>query len=251
MYKLVLIRHGESQWNLENRFTGWTDVDLTDNGRAEAKAAGELLRAEGYGFDIAYTSVLRRAIRTLWIALDAMDLMWLPVVKSWRLNERHYGALQGLNKAETAARYGEQQVLTWRRAYAIAPEPLAPDDARWAGNDPRYKHLAPQEIPATECLRDTVARVIPFWNDSIAPAISRGRRVVVAAHGNSLRALIKYLDGISDDDIVGLNIPTARPLVYELDGQLKPLRRFYLGDADEIARAAAAVAAQGRAQAGA
>jgi len=248
MYKLVLLRHGESQWNLENRFTGWTDVDLTDNGRAEAKAAGELLRAEGYGFDIAYTSVLRRAIRTLWIALDAMDLMWLPVVKTWRLNERHYGALQGLNKAETAARYGEQQVLTWRRAYAIAPEPLAPDDARWAGNDPRYRHLAPHEVPATECLRDTVARVIPFWNDSIAPAISRGRRVVVAAHGNSLRALIKYLDGISDDDIVGLNIPTARPLVYELDARLKPLRHYYLGDPDEIARAAAAVAAQGRTQ---
>ena len=251
MYKLVLLRHGESRWNLENRFTGWTDVDLTDNGRAEAKAAGELLRAEGYVFDIAYTSVLRRAIRTLWITLDAMDLMWLPVVKSWRLNERHYGALQGLNKAETAARYGEQQVLTWRRAYAIAPEPLAADDPRWAGNDPRYKHLAPGEIPATECLRDTVARVIPFWNDSIAPAVSRGRRVIVTAHGNSLRALIKYLDGISDDDIVSLNIPTARPLVYELDEQLKPLRHYYLGDADEIARAAAAVAAQGRAQANA
>lgn len=251
MYKLVLLRHGESQWNLDNRFTGWTDVDLTDNGRAEAKAAGELLRAEGYTFDIAYTSMLRRAIRTLWITLDAMDLMWLPVVKSWRLNERHYGALQGLNKAETAARYGEQQVLTWRRAYAIAPEPLAPDDPRWAGNDPRYRHLAPTDIPATECLRDTVARVIPFWNDSIAPALGRGRRVIVTAHGNSLRALIKYLDGVSDDDIVGVNIPTARPLVYELDEQLKPLRHYYLGNADEIARAAAAVAAQGRAHAGA
>jgi len=248
MFKLVLLRHGESQWNLDNRFTGWTDVDLTDNGRKEAKAAGELLQREGYGFDIAYTSVLRRAIRTLWITLDTMDLMWLPVVHSWRLNERHYGALQGLNKAETAARFGEQQVLTWRRAYAVAPDPLTPDDPRWAGRDPRYKHLAPSDIPATECLRDTVARVLPFWKDSIAPAIQRGRRVIVAAHGNSLRALIKYLDGISDDDIVGLNIPTARPLVYELDDQLRPMRHYYLGDAEEIARATAAVAAQGQAR---
>jgi len=248
MFKLVLLRHGESQWNLDNRFTGWTDVDLTDNGRKEAKAAGELLQREGYGFDIAYTSVLRRAIRTLWITLDTMDLMWLPIVHSWRLNERHYGALQGLNKAETAARFGEQQVLTWRRAYAVAPDPLTPDDPRWAGRDPRYKHLAPSDIPATECLRDTVARVLPFWKDSIAPAIQRGRRVIVAAHGNSLRALIKYLDGISDDDIVGLNIPTARPLVYELDDQLRPMCHYYLGDADEIARATAAVAAQGQAR---
>ena len=251
MFKLVLLRHGESQWNLENRFTGWTDVDLTEKGRQEARAAGELLRNEGYAFDIAYASVLKRAIRTLWIALDAMDRMWLPVVHSWRLNERHYGALQGLNKAETAARYGEQQVLVWRRAYAVAPDALTPDDPRWAGRDPRYKHLQPHEIPATECLRDTVARVIPFWKDSIAPAISRGRRVVVAAHGNSLRALIKYLDNVSDDDIVGLNIPTARPLVYELDAELRPIRHYYLGDADEIARATAAVAAQGRAAASA
>jgi 2,3-bisphosphoglycerate-dependent phosphoglycerate mutase len=251
MYKLVLLRHGESQWNLENRFTGWTDVDLTENGRREARAAGELLKREGFGFDIAYTSVLRRAIRTLWICLDEMDLMWLPVVHSWRLNERHYGALQGLNKAETAARYGDAQVLTWRRAYAVAPDPLLPEDPRWAGRDPRYRHLAAADIPATECLRDTVARVLPFWKDSIAPAIQRGRRVVVTAHGNSLRALIKYLDGISDDDIVGLNIPTARPLVYELDDQLQPLRHYYLGDAAEIARAAAAVAAQGRSQSGA
>jgi 2,3-bisphosphoglycerate-dependent phosphoglycerate mutase len=251
MFKLVLLRHGESQWNLENRFTGWTDVDLTEQGRLEARAAGELLRREGYAFDIAYASVLKRAIRTLWIALDAMDQMWLPVVHSWRLNERHYGALQGLNKAETAARFGEQQVLVWRRAYAVAPDPLTPDDPRWAGRDPRYKHLQPHEIPATECLRDTVARVIPFWKDSIAPAIQRGRRVVVAAHGNSLRALIKYLDQISDDDIVGLNIPTARPLVYELDADLRPIRHYYLGDAAEIARATAAVAAQGRAAAGA
>jgi 2,3-bisphosphoglycerate-dependent phosphoglycerate mutase len=251
MFKLVLLRHGESQWNLENRFTGWTDVDLTDHGRQEARAAGELLLREGYGFDIAYTSVLRRAIRTLWIGLDAMDLMWLPVVHSWRLNERHYGALQGLNKSETAARFGEQQVLTWRRAYAVAPDPLTPEDPRWAGSDPRYRNLATTDIPATECLRDTVARVIPFWKDSIAPAVQRGRRVIVVAHGNSLRALIKYLDHISDDDIVGLNIPTARPLVYELDAELRPLHRYYLGDADEIARATAAVAAQGQARSGA
>jgi 2,3-bisphosphoglycerate-dependent phosphoglycerate mutase len=248
MYKLVLLRHGESQWNLDNRFTGWTDVDLTDNGKREARAAGELLKREGYGFDIAYTSVLKRAIRTLWITLDAMDLMWLPVVHSWRLNERHYGALQGLDKSETAARFGEQQVLIWRRAYAIAPDPLQPTDPRWAGNDPRYKHLKPEEIPATECLKDTVARVVPFWKDSIAPALTRGRRVLVAAHGNSLRALIKYLDGVSDDDIVGLNIPTARPLVYELDADLRPLKHYYLGDPAEIERAMAAVAAQGKAR---
>ena len=248
MYKLVLLRHGESQWNLDNRFTGWTDVDLTEAGIREARAAGELLRREGYGFDIAYTSVLKRAIRTLWLALDALDLMWIPVVHSWRLNERHYGSLQGLNKAETAARYGEKQVLVWRRAYAIAPDPLTPGDPRWAGNDPRYRNLKPEEIPATECLKDTVARVLPFWNDSIAPAIKRGRRVLVAAHGNSLRALVKYLDGISDEDIVGLNIPTARPLVYELDENLKPMRNYYLGNPEEIARAMAAVAAQGKAK---
>jgi len=248
MYKLVLLRHGESQWNLDNRFTGWTDVDLTENGRREAQAAGELLKREGYVFDIAYTSVLKRAIRTLWITLDAMDLMWLPVVHSWRLNERHYGALQGLDKAETAARFGEEQVLTWRRAYAIAPDPLLPGDPRWAGNDPRYRHLKPEEIPATECLKDTVARVVPFWKDSIAPALTRGRRVLVAAHGNSLRALIKYLDNVTDDDIVGVNIPTARPLVYELDADLRPLRHYYLGDAAEIERAMAAVAAQGKAK---
>jgi 2,3-bisphosphoglycerate-dependent phosphoglycerate mutase len=251
MYKLVLLRHGESQWNLENRFTGWTDVDLTENGCKEARAAGELLRDEGYDFDIAYTSVLRRAIRTLWIALDVMDRMWLPVVHSWRLNERHYGALQGLNKAETAARFGERQVHIWRRAYAVAPDPLSPDDPRSAGREPRYRHLAPSDVPATESLRDTVARVLPFWKDSIAPAIQRGRRVIVAAHGNSLRALIKYLDDISDDDIVGLNVPTARPLVYELDADLKPLRHYYLGDAEEIARATAAVAAQGKSRPGA
>jgi 2,3-bisphosphoglycerate-dependent phosphoglycerate mutase len=248
MHKLVLLRHGESQWNLENRFTGWTDVDLTEAGRREAQAAGELLVREGYAFDIAYTSVLKRAIRTLWIALDAMDLMWLPVVHSWRLNERHYGALQGLNKAETAAKFGEDQVLLWRRAYAVAPAPLTPDDPRWAGNDPRYRHLRPEDIPATECLKDTVARVVPFWKDSIAPALTRGRRVLVAAHGNSLRALIKYLDGVSDEEIVGVNVPTARPLVYELDDALRPLRHYYLGDAAEIDRAMAAVAAQGKAR---
>lgn len=247
MHKLVLMRHGESQWNLENRFTGWTDVDLTEGGRREAQAAGELLRREGYAFDIAYTSMLKRAIRTLWITLDALDQMWLPVVHSWRLNERHYGMLQGLNKAETAARFGEQQVLIWRRAYAIAPDPLTPADPRWAGSDPRYRHLRPEQIPATECLRDTVDRVVPFWSDSIAPALRAGRRVLVAAHGNSLRALIKYLDGLSDDEIVALNVPTARPLVYELDDDLKPIRHYYLGDAEEIARAMAAVAAQGKA----
>ncbi len=249
MIKLVLMRHGESQWNLENRFTGWTDVDLTDKGRAEAKAAGELLKREGYVFDIAYTSMLKRAIRTLWISLDALDLMYLPVVHSWRLNERHYGALQGLNKAETAAKFGDAQVLTWRRAYAIAPDPLPAGDPRSAVHDPRYKHLKPEEIPATECLKDTVARVVPFWNDSIAPALQRGRRVLVAAHGNSLRALIKYLDHVGDDEIVNLNIPTAQPLVYELDDTLKPIRHYYLGDPEEIARAQAAVAAQGKAKA--
>ena len=248
MIKLVLMRHGESQWNLENRFTGWTDVDLTPRGHDEARAAGELLLREGYGFDIAFTSVLKRAIRTLWITLDALDQMYLPVVHSWRLNERHYGVLQGLNKAETAARFGEEQVLIWRRAYAIAPDPLPADDPRSARNDPRYRHLKPEEIPATECLQDTVARVVPFWNDSIVPALQRGRRVLVAAHGNSLRALIKHLDRLSDEAIVGLNIPTAQPLVYEFDAALTPLRRYYLGDPETIARAAAAVAAQGKAR---
>lgn len=247
-HTLVLLRHGESQWNLENRFTGWTDVDLTPNGMAEARRAGQLLKAEGFHFDLCYTSVLRRAIRTLWTALDEMDLMWAPIVHSWRLNERHYGALQGLNKAETAEKYGEEQVLVWRRAYGIAPEPLPAGDAREAQGDPRYAGLGPDDIPRTECLRDTVARVVPYWNESIAPSIRLGRRVVVAAHGNSLRALVKHLDGISDDDIVHLNIPTARPLVYELDDALRPIRNYYLGDAAEIAAATAAVAAQGRKQ---
>ena len=247
-YTLVLMRHGESQWNLENRFTGWTDVDLTPHGLAEARSAGRLLKAEGFEFDLCYTSVLRRAIRTLWTVLDEMDLMWLPVIHSWRLNERHDGALQGLNKTETAARYGEEQVLVWRRAYAIAPEPLPEGDPRQALGDPRYARLRPEDLPRTECLRDTVARVVPFWNESIAPAIRLGRRVVVAAHGNSLRALIKHLDGVSDDDIVHMNVPTARPLVYELDDALRPIRSYYLGDQAEIQAAMAAVAAQGRKQ---
>jgi 2,3-bisphosphoglycerate-dependent phosphoglycerate mutase len=247
MHKLVLMRHGESQWNLENRFTGWTDVDLTDTGREQARLAGELLRAQGYEFDLAYASVLKRAIRTLWIALDAMDAMHTPIGLHWRLNERHYGALQGLNKAETAARYGEAQVLQWRRAYAIAPDPLAEDDPRHPRFDARYRRVPAAELPATECLRDTVDRVVPFWNESIAPAIRSGRRVLVSAHGNSLRALIKHLDGISDDDIIGLNIPTGQPLVYELDEDLRPLRHYYLGDEDQIRAAMQAVANQGKA----
>ncbi len=247
-HTLVLLRHGESQWNLENRFTGWTDVDLTPQGREEARRAGALLKAEGFDFDIAYTSVLRRAIRTLWGVLDEMDRMWLPVVHSWRLNERHYGALQGLNKAETAAQYGDAQVLVWRRAYAIAPDPLPAGDPRGAESDPRYAGIDPALIPRTECLKDTVARVMPYWNETIAPSIRAGKRVVIAAHGNSLRALIKSLDGVSDDDIVNLNIPTARPLVYELDDALRPIRHYYLGDQAEIQAAMAAVAAQGKAK---
>ena len=248
MYTLVLLRHGESTWNKENRFTGWTDVDLTEQGRAEAREAGRLLKAEGFDFDFAFTSLLKRAIRTLWIALDEMDRMWIPITPSWRLNERHYGALQGLDKAETAARYGEKQVLVWRRSYDTPPNPLAPDDPRASFADPRYADLKREEIPLTECLKDTVARVLPFWNDSIAPAIRSGQRVLVTAHGNSLRALIKHLDGISDDDIVGLNVPTGRPLVYELDAGLKPIRSRYLGDAAGIAKAMAAVASQGKAK---
>ncbi|HEX4917518.1 MAG TPA: 2,3-diphosphoglycerate-dependent phosphoglycerate mutase [Limnobacter sp.] len=248
MYKLVLMRHGESQWNLENRFTGWADVDLTDKGREEARKAGALLKNEGYSFDVAYTSVLKRAIRTLWIALDEMDQMWLPVVHAWRLNERHYGDLQGLNKSETAAKFGEEQVLIWRRAYAIAPNPMTVEDPRFAGKDPRYAKLKPEEIPLTECLKDTVDRVIPIWNDGIAPAIKAGKKVLVAAHGNSLRALIKYLDNLSEEEILKVNIPTARPLVYELDENLKPIRNYYLGDQAEIAAAMAAVANQGKAK---
>jgi 2,3-bisphosphoglycerate-dependent phosphoglycerate mutase len=248
MHKLVLMRHGESQWNLENRFTGWTDVDLTETGREQARKAGELLKKEGYTFDLAYSSVLKRAIRTLWIALDAMDALYTPVGVNWRLNERHYGALQGLNKAETAAKYGDEQVLVWRRAYAIAPEPLALDDERHPRFDSRYAKIPADQLPATECLKDTVARVLPFWNESIAPAIRAGRKVLIAAHGNSLRALIKHLDNVSDDDIVNLNIPTGQPLVYELDDDLRPIRHYYLGDAAEIEAAMAAVAAQGKAK---
>ena len=250
MYKLVLMRHGESQWNLENRFTGWTDVDLTDLGREQARQAGQLLKEQGYEFDVAFTSVLKRAIRTLWIALDAMDAMYLPIHNNWRLNERHYGALQGLNKAETAAQYGDEQVLIWRRAYAIAPNPLEKDDPRHPKFDPRYARLSPEQLPATECLKDTVARVLPFWNETIAPSVRAGRRVLVAAHGNSLRALIKHLDNVSEEDIVHLNIPTGQPLVYELDQDLRPIRHYYLGDPAEIEAAMAAVAAQGKAKKG-
>ena len=245
-HKLVLLRHGESQWNRENRFTGWTDVDLAESGLAEARAAGRLLKSEGYDFDLAFTSVLKRAIRTLWVALEELDRVWLPVEKNWRLNERHYGALQGLDKAETAAKYGEAQVLAWRRSYDTPPPAMAKDDPRYEGRDPRYAGV---EVPLTECLKDTVARVVPYWQSAIAPALRSGRRVVVAAHGNSLRALVKYLDGVSDQEIVGLNIPTAVPLVYELGADLKPLRHFYLGDAAEVARRSAAVASQGKAKA--
>ncbi|WP_394756454.1 2,3-diphosphoglycerate-dependent phosphoglycerate mutase [Rhodoferax sp.] len=247
MYKLVLIRHGESTWNLDNRFTGWTDVDLTPTGIEQAKNAGRLLKAEGYEFDIAYTSVLKRATRTLWLVLDEMDRTWLPVVNSWRLNERHYGALQGLNKAETAKKYGDAQVLAWRRSYDTPPPALDPTDPRSERADARYARLASQQVPLTECLKDTVARVMPFWHEALAPAIKAGKRVVVAAHGNSIRALVKYLDNISDDDIVGLNIPNGIPLVYELDENLKPIRHYYLGDAEAATQAAAAVAAQGKA----
>jgi 2,3-bisphosphoglycerate-dependent phosphoglycerate mutase len=245
MKKLVLLRHGESQWNKENRFTGWKDVDLTPRGVEEARAAGRLLQAEGFDFDFTFTSVLKRAIRTLNLALEEMDRLWLPVEKDWRLNERHYGALQGLDKAETAAKYGEEQVLVWRRSYDIPPPPLSVDDPRYEGTDRRYAGVS---VPPTECLKDTVARVIPYWSSAIAPAIRGGRRVLVAAHGNSLRALVKHLDGIGDQEIVGLNIPTGIPLVYELDQALRPLKHYYLGDAEEVARRVAAVSAQGKAK---
>jgi 2,3-bisphosphoglycerate-dependent phosphoglycerate mutase len=244
--KLVLLRHGESTWNKENRFTGWTDVDLSDQGRLEAQEAGEVLREGGYVFDVAYTSVLKRAIRTLWTVLDAMDLMWIPVHRSWRLNERHYGALQGLNKAETAAKFGEDQVKIWRRSYDIRPPELTADDARFPGHDPRYRGVSPRELPLTECLKDTVARFLPLWHETIAPAIQNGQRVVIAAHGNSLRALVKYLDDVSERDIVELNIPTGMPLVYELDDDLKALNRYYLGDPEKVKAAMDAVAAQGK-----
>ncbi|HXB67981.1 MAG TPA: 2,3-diphosphoglycerate-dependent phosphoglycerate mutase [Candidatus Acidoferrales bacterium] len=246
MNKLVIVRHGESTWNKENRFTGWTDVDLSEKGRQEAKEGGQVLKKEGYTFDVAFTSVLKRAIRTLWSIQDEMDLMWIPVHRSWRLNERHYGALQGLNKAETAARFGEDQVKIWRRSYDIPPPELTADDERYPGHDPRYQGLGKADLPLTECLKDTVARVLPLWNDTIAPAVRSGRKVLIAAHGNSLRALVKYLDHVSEADIVELNIPTGMPLVYELDDHLKPLNRYYLGDPEKVKAAMEAVAAQGK-----
>jgi 2,3-bisphosphoglycerate-dependent phosphoglycerate mutase len=248
MRKLVLLRHGESTWNRDNRFTGWTDVGLTEQGLVEAKEAGRLLKAEGYEFDVAYTSVLRRAIKTLWTVLEQMDRMWIPIHHSWRLNERHYGALQGLDKAETAAKYGDAQVKTWRRAYDVAPPALTDGDVRIEVDDPRYADLGATGFPRTECLQDTVARFTPYWYSTIAPAVLAGQRTLIAAHGNSLRALIKYLDGVADEDIVELNIPTARPLVYELDDQLKPIRHYYLGDEEAIQQAMQAVADQGRAR---
>ena len=248
MYKLVLIRHGESTWNKENRFTGWTDVDLSEKGKLEAKTAGEVLLKEGYSFDIAYTSVLKRAIRTLWSVMDVMDLMWIPVIRSWRLNERHYGALQGLNKSETAAKYGEKQVLIWRRAYDIPPMALEKSDERYPGFDPRYKDLMPNELPLTECLKDTVGRFLPFWESDIAPVIRSGKRVLLVAHGNSIRALVKHLDQVSDDEITDLNIPTGVPLIYELDADLQPLRHYYLGDEAAVQAAMNAVKNQGKAK---
>ncbi len=246
MYKLLLIRQGESVWNKENRFTGFKDVDLSEKGREEAKAAGELLKKEGFTFDVAYTSVLRRAIRTLWTILDEMDLMWIPIVNSWKLNERHYGDLQGLNKAETAQKFGDEQVKVWRRSYDIPPPPMSTDDERYEGNSPKYAAIT--DFPQTECLKDTVARVVPYWESEIAPAIKEDKRVIVAAHGNSLRSLVKYLDNISDDEIVNLNIPTGVPLVYELDENLKPIKSYYLGDAEAIKAAQEAVANQGKAK---
>ena len=248
MKKLVLLRHGESAWNKENRFTGWTDVDLSEKGLSEAKKAGQVLKKEKYIFDVAFTSVLKRAIRTLWMTLDEMDLTWIPVYNSWRLNERHYGALQGLNKSEMAQKYGEDQVLVWRRSYDIRPPALEENDERSPQKDPMYKDLKKSDIPLTECLKDTVARFLPYWHETIAPVVKSGKRVIIAAHGNSLRALVKYLDNVSDKDIVGLNIPTGLPLVYELEDNLKPIRSYYLGDPEEVKKAMEAVAAQGRAK---
>ncbi len=248
MKRIILLRHGESIWNKENRFTGWTDVDLSERGSSEAKNAGELLKKEGFVFDLAYTSVLKRAIRTLWLVLEKLDLMWVPVYNSWRLNERHYGALQGLNKSETAAKYGEKQVLIWRRSYDIPPLALDKNDQRYPGNEARYKDLALNELPLTECLKDTVARFLPFWHEVIAPAVKSGKRVIIVAHGNSLRALVKYLDNISEEKIVNLNIPTGMPLVYELDDNLKPIKSYYLGDPETIKKAMDEVANQGKAK---
>ena len=248
MYKLVLVRHGQSAWNLENRFTGWTDVDITEQGATEARAGAKALKDGGYTFDVAYTSVLKRAIRTLWIVLDDMDLMWIPVVRSWRLNERHYGALQGLNKAETATKYGDEQVKIWRRSYATPPPALEVSDPRHPRFDPRYAGLTADELPACESLQDTVARFLPFWHETIAPTVKSGKKVLIAAHGNSLRALVKYLDDMSEEAIVGLNIPTGVPLVYELDAGLRPLKHYYLGDEEAVRKAAEAVANQGKGQ---
>lgn len=244
MKKIVLLRHGESTWNMENRFTGWTDVPLSERGTKEAIDAGRLLSREGYSFDVAYTSVLKRAIKTLWITMEEMDLMWIPVYRSWRLNERHYGALQGLNKAETAEKHGLEKVKLWRRSYDIRPPALTPDDPRFPGNDPRYKNLRQEELPTTECLKDTVERFLPYWHETIAPAVKQGMRVLISAHGNSLRALIKYLDNIPDQEIVELNVPTGIPLVYELEEDLTPIRSCYLGDQEAVAKAAQAVADQ-------
>jgi len=246
--KLVLLRHGESIWNKENRFTGWTDVDLSEKGMAEARESGEVLKKEGYTFDIAFTSVLKRAIRTLWITLDTMDLMWIPIYRSWHLNEKHYGTLQGLNKAETAKKYGEEQVLLWRRAYDIQPPAIEITDPRHPANDPRYKELDSREMPSTECLKDTVERFLPYWHNDIAPVLKSGKKVLIAAHGNSLRALVKYLDKLSDDEIVKLNIPTGIPLVYELDKNLNAIKHYYLGDPEKVKKAMETVASQGKAK---
>jgi 2,3-bisphosphoglycerate-dependent phosphoglycerate mutase len=248
MYKVVLLRHGESEWNLANRFTGWTDVDLTEKGIEEAKAAGKVLKEKGFTFDIAYTSVLKRALRTLWIALDEMDLLWIPWVRNWRLNERHYGALQGLNKAETAAQHGEEKVLIWRRSYDVPPPELEKSDDRYPGNDPRYADMDEKDVPTTECLKDTVDRFLPFWHETIAPDIKAGKKVLIAAHGNSLRALVKYLDELTEEEVIKLNIPTGMPLVYELDEDLKPIKHYYLGDEEAVKKAIEAVANQGKAK---
>ena len=248
MYKLILVRHGQSTWNLENRFTGWTDVGLTEQGVSEAHEAGRLLREEGYAFDVAYTSVLKRAIKTLWIVLEEMDLEWIPVIRAWQLNERHYGALQGLNKSEMAKKFGDEQVHIWRRSYDVPPPELEPTDERHPKFDPRYASLSPEQVPATESLKITLERVLPYWHSTLAPAIKSGQRLLVAAHGNSLRAMVKYLDNVSDEEIPGLNIPTGVPLVYELDDELKPIQHYYLGDPEAVAKAAAAVANQGKAK---
>ncbi len=248
MYKVVLLRHGESEWNLSNRFTGWTDVDLTEKGIKEATEAGKALKEQGFTFDIAYTSVLKRALRTLWIALDQMDLLWIPFVKNWRLNERHYGALQGLNKAETAEKHGEEKVLMWRRSYDVPPPELEKSDERYPGNDPRYAGMDEKDVPTTECLKDTVDRFLPFWHETIAPDIKEGKKVLIAAHGNSLRALVKYLDNLSEEEVIKLNIPTGLPLVYELDEDLKPIKNYYIGNEEEVKKAMEAVANQGKAK---